>query len=69
MGPPKGNRKPQGKAIFGKAITKAPTPLGELELDMGMVVVVSARFTTFLSGPCLGLTLVRASMEDMVVWR
>ncbi len=37
--PPKGNRKPQGKAIFGKAITKAPTPLGELELDMGMVVV------------------------------
>ena len=31
--------KPQGKAIFGKPVTKAPTPMGELELDMGMVVV------------------------------
>ena len=32
-------KKPQGKAIFGKAVTKGPTPIGELELDMGMVVV------------------------------
>ena len=37
--PPKKEKKPQGKAIFGKAISKAPTPIGELELDMGMVVV------------------------------
>ncbi|NBI09060.1 PolC-type DNA polymerase III [Colidextribacter sp. OB.20] len=37
--PQKGDKKPQGKAIFGKAISKAPTPIGELELDMGMVVV------------------------------
>ena len=36
---PKGEKKPQSKAIFGKAISKAPTPMGELELDMGMVVV------------------------------
>ena len=35
----KGDKKPQGKAIFGKPVTKAPTPMGELELDMGMVVV------------------------------
>ena len=33
------DKKPQGKSIFGKAISKAPTPIGELELDMGMVVV------------------------------
>ncbi len=37
--PAKGDKKPKGKAIFGKAISKAPTPMGELELDMGMVVV------------------------------
>ncbi len=37
--PAKGEKKPKGKAIFGKAISKAPTPMGELELDMGMVVV------------------------------
>ena len=35
----KGDKKPRGKAIFGKPVTKAPTPIGELELDMGMVVV------------------------------
>ncbi len=34
-----GGGKSQGKAIFGRPITKAPTPIGELELDMGMVVV------------------------------
>ena len=34
-----GGGKGQGKAIFGRPITKAPTPIGELELDMGMVVV------------------------------
>ncbi|MCI9156538.1 MAG: PHP domain-containing protein, partial [Lawsonibacter sp.] len=37
--PPQKDKKPQGKAIFGRAITKAPTPIGELELDMGTVVV------------------------------
>ncbi len=37
--PAKGEKKPQGKAIFGRAVTKAPTPMGELELDMGTVVV------------------------------
>ena len=37
--PAKGDKKPGGKAIFGKAITKAPTPIADLELDMGMVVV------------------------------
>jgi len=37
--PTKKDKKPQGKSIFGKAISKAPTPIGELELDMGMVVV------------------------------
>ena len=37
--PVKGDKKPKGKAIFGKPVTKAPTPIGELELDMGMVVV------------------------------
>ena len=34
-----GGGKSQGKAIFGRPITKAPTPIEELELDMGMVVV------------------------------
>ncbi len=38
--PAKGtSQKPQGRTIFGKAISKAPTPIGELELDMGTVVV------------------------------
>lgn len=37
--PVKGDKKSGGKAIFGKPVTKAPTPIGELELDMGMVVV------------------------------
>ena len=37
--PSKGDKKPGGKTIFGKAVTKAPTPIRELELDMGMVVV------------------------------
>ncbi len=37
--PARGDKKPRGKAIFGKPVTKAPTPMGELELDMGMVVV------------------------------
>ncbi|OUQ80618.1 PolC-type DNA polymerase III [Flavonifractor sp. An100] len=36
---PKGEKKPAGKAIFGKPISKAATPIGELELDMGTVVV------------------------------
>ena len=36
--PPK-NNKPQGKAVFGRPVTKAPIPMGELELDMGTVVV------------------------------
>ena len=37
---PKGEgKKPTGKAIFGKPITKAPVSMGELELDMGTVVV------------------------------
>ncbi len=37
---PKGDgKKAAGRAIFGKAISKAPTPIGELELDMGMVVI------------------------------
>ena len=35
----KDERKSQGKNIYGKAITKAPTPIQVLELDMGMVVV------------------------------
>ena len=35
----KGEKKSAGKAIFGKAISRAPVPIGELELDMGMVVV------------------------------
>ena len=34
-----GGGKSQGKAIFGRPITKAITPIEELELDMGMVVV------------------------------
>ena len=33
------DKKPLGKAIFGKPITKAAAPIGELELDMGTVVV------------------------------
>ena len=37
--PARGDKKPQGKTIFGRAISKAPTPIGELELDMGTVVV------------------------------
>ena len=41
----KGEKKPSGKAIFGKAISKAPVPIGELELDMGMVVVEGDVFT------------------------
>ena len=36
---PKGEKKSAGKVIFGKAISKAATPIGELELDMGTVVV------------------------------
>ncbi len=34
-----GGGKSQGKAIFGRPITKAPTSIGELELDMGIVMV------------------------------
>jgi len=34
-----GGKGAEGKAIFGKAVTKAATPIGELELDMGTVVV------------------------------
>ena len=37
--PAQKDKKPQGKAIYGKAVTKAPVPIGELELDMGTVVV------------------------------
>ena len=29
----------RGRAIYGKPIKRAPVPIGELELDMGMVVV------------------------------
>ena len=36
---PKSGGKSQGKAIFGRPITKAPTPIDELELDMGVVVI------------------------------
>ena len=32
-------RKAKGEAIFGRAVTKRPTPMNELELDMGVVVV------------------------------
>ena len=36
----KGEKKrDNGKAIFGKPIKRAPVPIGELELDMGMVVI------------------------------
>ena len=35
----KGEGKPSGKTIFGHVIKKRPTPIGELELDMGMVVI------------------------------
>ena len=38
--PGKGEKKrDNGKAIFGKPIKRAPVPIGELELDMGMVVI------------------------------
>ena len=36
---PKGEKKPDAKTIFGHVIKKAPVPIGELELDMGMVVI------------------------------
>ena len=32
-------RKSKGEAILGRAVTKRPTPMNELELDMGVVVV------------------------------
>jgi len=35
----KSDKKDEGKSIFGKPIKKEATPIGELELDMGMVVV------------------------------
>ena len=36
----KGEKKrDNGRAIFGKPIKRAPVPIGELELDMGMVVI------------------------------
>ena len=35
----KGEKRDNGKAIFGKPIKRAPAPIGELELDMGMVVI------------------------------
>lgn len=35
----KGEKKDNGRAIFGKVIKRAPVPIGELELDMGMVVI------------------------------
>lgn len=35
----KESQKAKGKAVFGRPITKAPTPIQGLELDMGMVVV------------------------------
>ncbi len=34
-----GKKPPAGSTIFGKAIKRPPTPVGELELDMGMVAV------------------------------
>ena len=37
--PKSDGKKESGSAIFGKVIKKMPTPIGELELDMGMVVV------------------------------
>jgi len=36
---PKAEKKSGGDSIFGKAIGKPPVPIGELELDMGMVVI------------------------------
>ena len=39
----KGEGKPSGKTIFGHVIKKRPTPIGELELDMGMVVIEIGR--------------------------
>ncbi len=38
-GAAKGEKRSAGRAIFGKAISKLPTPIGDLELDMGTVVV------------------------------
>ena len=35
----KGEKRDNGRAIFGKPIKRAPVPIGELELDMGMVVI------------------------------
>ena len=37
--PAKGEKKAKGKTIFGRPVVKAPVPIGELELDMGTVVV------------------------------
>ncbi|MCI8869510.1 MAG: PolC-type DNA polymerase III [Lawsonibacter sp.] len=37
--PPKGEKKPAGKNIFGHPIKKSPLSIGELELDMGTVVI------------------------------
>ena len=34
-----GEKRGKGRAIYGKPIKRAPVPIGELELDMGMVVV------------------------------
>ena len=36
---PKAEKKSGGDSIFGKPIGKPPVPIGELELDMGMVVI------------------------------
>ncbi len=35
----RGEKKASGKALFGKPSSKAPVPIGTLELDMGMVVI------------------------------
>ena len=35
----KGEKKDNGRVIFGKVIKRAPVSIGELELDMGMVVI------------------------------
>ncbi len=37
--PASGGKKEGGKAIFGRAVKRSPTPIGDLELDLGMVVV------------------------------
>ncbi|MCI8422125.1 MAG: PolC-type DNA polymerase III [Lawsonibacter sp.] len=34
-----GEKKPGGQIIFGKPITRGPLPMGDLQLDMGIVVV------------------------------